>query len=160
MRIARCANTSAATTNQYDADISEEDANGDEEEACEFQKLTVKSTEVTAEARELSLEAIIAQREEEAGREINDKEKEFLSLQLERQRFLQISPSERGEEDKKRYKAISYRLARLKPIEDFLKPTPKSAAERKKISRGKMSDDARSDERAKDRSRKANKKPL
>ena len=106
MKIARYATTPVASTTHYDADISEEDANGDEAQACLFKILPVKATEVTAEERELSLEAIIAQKEDEAGRGLNKREQDFLSLQLERQQILEISPSERGEQEKKRYKAI------------------------------------------------------
>ena len=98
----------------------------------------------------LSLDAIIAEKEEQAGRELNGKEREFLSLQLEQQRILQIAAYKRGEQDKKRYKAIRTRLGKIKSIEEFLKlPSKacKSPAERKKNSREKMSAEAREDDK-------------
>ena len=122
-----------------------------EAEAGELREVPVKTNKVS-EATELSLEAVIAEKEEEAGRELNVKEREYLSLQLEQQRILQISVSMRGDEDKKRYNAIRNQLEKLKHLQEFLKlPSKgcKSAAQRMKKYRGKMSNDTREDDRAK-----------
>ena len=122
-----------------------------EAEAGELREVTAKANKVP-KATELSLEAVITEKEEEAGRELNAKEREYLSLQLEKQRILQISVSMRGEEDKKRYKAIRNRLENLKHLQEFLKlPSKacKSAAQRMKIYRGKISNDTIEDDRAK-----------
>ena len=94
----------------------------------------------------LSLEALIAEKEKHAGRELNKKEREYLSLQLEHQRILWIAASQRGEEEKRRMAAIKNRLKKIKPIEDFLKlpsMSCKSGAERNRIYRGKMSAEAK-----------------
>ena len=97
---------------------------------------------VGAEAIDSSLEAIIAEKEETAGRELTAKEKEYLNLQLQMQRILQISTSQRGKEEKEKLMAIRNRLKKIKPSEEFLKlpsKAPKSGAERNHIYRGKMS---------------------
>ena len=100
----------------------------------------------------LSLEALISEKEERAGRQLNKKEKEYLSLQLEQQGILQIPASDRGKQEKGRYEAIRTRLAKIKPIEEFLKlPSKacKSPARRKNISRVKMSTEAREEDKEK-----------
>ena len=100
-----------------------------------------REQEVDAEAREPSLEAIIAEKEVKAGRELNAKEREYLTLHLERRRILQIAASVRGRDDKKRYTAIHNRFRKLRHIEEFLKLPPKackSGAERMRIYREKM----------------------
>ena len=96
--------------------------------------------DVADEARENSLEEIIAEKTVEAGRELNKNEREYLSLKFEQQKIAQIAASARGTEDKKRYTAINNRLKKLKPIEEFLKRPVKSGAERIRIHRQKMSD--------------------
>ena len=96
----------------------------------------------------------IAEKEDEAGRKLNVNEREYLCLLVERRRYLQISSSERGQEDKRRYNAIRSqmtKLTKLQPMEDFLKMTTKTAAERKRISRAKMSDEAKEKERVEKR---------
>ena len=98
----------------------------------------------------LSLEALIAEKEEQADRELNKKEREYLSLQMEHQRILQIAASKRGKEEIGRIKAIRNRLEKIKPIEDFLKlpsTSCKSGAERNKIYREKKSNEAREEDK-------------
>ena len=98
----------------------------------------------------LSLEALIAEKEEQADRELNKKEREYLSLQMEHKRILQIAASKRGKEEIGRIKAIRNRLEKIKPIEDFLKlpsTSCKSGAERNKIYREKKSNEAREEDK-------------
>ena len=158
MKIARYATTPVATTTHYDADISEEEEYVDE--PIDGQRSIADENQVNADAGELSLEAIIAEKEEEAGRELNEKEREYLSLQIEQQKILQIKASKRTKKETDRYKEIRSRLRRRKPMEDFLNlPTKKckSTAERMRIYRAKMSSRSKQEIRSKDCSRKAGK---
>ena len=142
-------------------EVEEEDVG--EAEADEVQELTAEPSQVTDEVKDLSLEAIIIEKEKEAGRKLNVKEQKYLSLQLEHQRILQISASQRGYEDKKRNETIRKQLKRMKPFEEFLKlssKASKSSAERKQISRENMSAEKREDEREKNRKRLRNKKAI
>ena len=116
------------------------------------------------------LDALLALKAGEMGRVLTSKEDEYLRLQVERNELVLKFPNteSRGEEVLKTLQRIKNRLKKLakgRPVDDVLKlplksEAPKSAAERKRDQRGKMSLEARDKEREENRKRKASPEEL
>ena len=139
MKIARCATTPTATTNQYDADISEEDENGYEEQGheAEVEHVGVAKQQVAVEANKL----------------FSKEENEYLELQKEKDSLLEKA-TKRTSEENTLLKKINNRMSKLSKRQNVLhllkpKTVAKTHAELKRMSRANLSLEEKEEERKK-----------